>query len=294
MATDSSSGPPWPAFVDALSTVLMMMVFFTLLMVLVTGTLSYIVALKEVTPGAASSTEQVETEIAASQDLAFMEPPSAVDELESALGSQVMLGKDELVGVAPAPGVSLEDLERKNKELMARLNKAEQSAKQASGELAKLKSNEDMAKKLQEALDKIARLEASGGADETKLKNKSTYTPPKFVTKLVTGINSKHRVIILYNQLTSTLDETTKAGLLAWIKTNEAKIKQNGMLMAASLNHKGVSSSMANSVSFKRLYSLIGIVTNEGKVSKKNIKFRALSNAVPGTNQVVISIGKGK
>jgi len=85
MPTDSSSGPPWPAFVDALSTVLMMMVFFTLLMVLVTGTLSYIVALKEVTPGAASSTEHVETMIAASQD-----------KLESALGIQVMLGQDEL------------------------------------------------------------------------------------------------------------------------------------------------------------------------------------------------------
>ena len=293
MATDSNTGPPWPAFVDALSTVLMMMVFFTLLMVLVTGTLSYIVALKEVTPGAASSTEQVETMIAASQDLAFMEPPSAVDKLESALGSQVMLGQDELVGIAPAPGVSLEDLERKNKELMARLTKAEQSAKQASGELAKLKSNEDMAKKLQEALDKIARLE-SGGSDETKLQNKETYTPPKYVTKLVTGINSKQRVIILYNQLTSTLDETTKAGLLAWIKQNEAQIKQNGLLLAASLNHKGVSSSMANSVSFKRLYSLINIVANEGKVSKKDIKFRALSDAVPGTNQVVISIGKGR
>ena len=293
MATDSNTGPPWPAFVDALSTVLMMMVFFTLLMVLVTGTLSYIVALKEVTPGAASSTEQVETMIAASQDLAFMEPPSAVDKLESALGSQVMLGQDELVGIAPAPGVSLEDLERKNKELMARLTKAERSAKQASGELAKLKSNEDMAKKLQEALDKIARLE-SGGSDETKLQNKETYTPPKYVTKLVTGINSKQRVIILYNQLTSTLDETTKAGLLAWIKQNEALIKQNGLLLAASLNHKGVSSSMANSVSFKRLYSLINIVANEGKVSKKDIKFRALSDAVPGTNQVVISIGKGR
>ena len=293
MATDSNTGPPWPAFVDALSTVLMMMVFFTLLMVLVTGTLSYIVALKEVTPGAASSTEQVETMIAASQDLAFMEPPSAVDKLESALGSQVMLGQDELVGIAPAPGVSLEDLERKNKELMARLTKAERSAKQASGELAKLKSNEDMAKKLQEALDKIARLE-SGGSDETKLQNKETYTPPKYVTKLVTGINSKQRVIILYNQLTSTLDETTKAGLMAWIKQNEAQIKQNGLLLAASLNHKGVSSSMANSVSFKRLYSLINIVANEGKVSKKDIKFRALSDAVPGTNQVVISIGKGR
>jgi hypothetical protein len=272
----------------------MMMVFFTLLMVLVTGTLSYIVALKEVTPGAAASTEHVETMIAASQDLAFMEPPSAVDKLESALGSQVMLGQDELVGVAPAPGVSLEDLERKNKELMARLTKAEQSAKKASGELAKLKSNEDMARKLQEALDKIARLEAAGGAEETRLENKRTYTPPKFVTKLVTGINSKYRVIILYNQLTSTLDETTKAGLLAWIKKNEAKIKQDGMLLAASLNHKGVSSSMANSVSFKRLYGLINVVTTEGGISKKDIKFRALSDAVPGTNQVVVSIGKGR
>ena len=61
--------------------------------------------------------------------------------------------------------------------------------------------------------------------------------------------------------------------------------------MAASLNHRGVSSSMANSVSFKRLYGLINTVTNKGGVSKKDIRFRALSDAVPGTNQVVISIG---
>jgi hypothetical protein len=291
MATDSD-GPPWPAFVDALSTVLMMMVFFTLLMVLVTGTLSYIVALKEVTPGAAASTEHMETMIAASQDLAFMERPSAVDRLDEALGSQVMLGRDDLVGIAPAPGVSLEELERKNKELMARVTQAEKSARSAAGELEKLKGGEDddTAKKLQAALEKIARLEAAG-SDERKLENKEEYTPPEFVTKLVKGVSAKHRIIILYNQLTSTLDEGTRAELLAWIKENREVIEQQGLMMAASLNHRGVSSSMANSVSFKRLYGLINTVTNKGGVSKKDIRFRALSDAVPGTNQVVISIG---
>lgn len=294
MATEND-GPPWPAFVDALSTVLMMMVFFTLLMVLVTGTLSYIVALKEVNPGAASSSEQVETMVAAAQNLSFMERPSAVDRLEDALGSQVMLGKDELVGVAPSPGISMEELERRNKELMARLAKAEKEARRAAGELQKFKggSGEDTAQKLQEALDKIARLEAAG-ATETKLKSKDEYTPPKFVTKLVSGVSSKHRVIILYNQLTSTLDEKTRAELIAWVDKNRTAIRQNGLNMAASLNYKGVSSSTASSVSFKRLYRLISIVTSEGKISKKDIKFRALSDAVPGSNQVVISIGKGQ
>ena len=56
MAEDGS--PPWPGFVDALSTVLMMMVFFTLLLVLVVGTLSYIVALKDAAPTETTGSEE--------------------------------------------------------------------------------------------------------------------------------------------------------------------------------------------------------------------------------------------
>ena len=288
---NEDSGPPWPAFVDALSTVLMMMVFFTLLMVLVTGTLSYIVALEEVTPGAANSMDHVETMVAAAQDLAFMEKPSALDELESALGSQVVLGKDELVGVAPASRERVESLRRENEKLMARLAEAEKAAKDAVGTTGG--SEGAMSRKLQEAMDKIAQLEAQQGQEKT-VENKDTYEPPAFVTKLVKGLSAQNRIIILYNQLTSTLDEKTRAELLAWIKQNKAAIQQQGLLMAASLNHKGVSSSMANSVSFKRLYGLINVVTHGGKISKENIKFRALSDAVPGTNQVVVSIGDGR
>lgn len=287
MSVDSD-GPPWPAFVDALSTVLMMMVFFTLLMVLVTGTLSYIVALKEVTPGAASSPEHIETMVAAAQDLAFMEKPSSMDQLAAALGNEAHLGQGDLGPGSGAPVVSAAQLNKQNQELTARLTKA-------TKELEKLKKGSDAetAKKLQEALDKIARLE-SGGAEDTTLENEDSYTPPAFVTKMVKGINNKGRVIILYNQLTSTLDDKTTAELLNWIKKNKAAINQNGLLMAASLNHKGVSSSMSNSVSFKRLYGLIKTVNTKGGISKTLIKFRALDDAVPGTNQVVISLGKDK
>jgi len=284
MSTDS--GPPWPAFVDALSTVLMMMVFFTLLMVLVTGTLSYIVALKEVTPGAANSVEKVETMVAAAQDLAFMEKPSSMDQLQEALGNEAKLGQSDYMAGHASPVVSAAQLNKKNEELVARLT-------QATNELNKLKKNSDSdaEQKLKEALEKIAQLEASGALDKT-IQNEDTYEPPAFVTKLVKGINNNNRVIILYNQLTSTLDEKTKVELMAWIKQNKAAIEQRGLLLAASLNHKGVSSSMSNSVSFKRLYGLINMVTTQGKISKKDIKFRALSDAVPGTNQVVISLGK--
>jgi len=282
----TESGPPWPAFVDALSTVLMMMVFFTLLMVLVTGTLSYIVALKEVTPGAANSVEKVETMVAAAQDLAFMEKPSSMDQLQEALGNEAKLGQSDYMAGHASPVVSAAQLNKKNEELVARLT-------QATNELNKLKKNSDSdaEQKLKEALEKIAQLEASGALDKT-IQNEDTYEPPAFVTKLVKGINNNNRVIILYNQLTSTLDEKTKVELMAWIKQNKAAIEQRGLLLAASLNHKGVSSSMSNSVSFKRLYGLINMVTTQGKISKKDIKFRALSDAVPGTNQVVISLGK--
>ncbi|OEU67622.1 MAG: hypothetical protein BA863_10455 [Desulfovibrio sp. S3730MH75] len=293
MSTDS--GPPWPGFVDALSTVLMMMVFFTLLMVLVTGTLSYIVALKEVTPGATMSTEQVEELVAVTNDLSFTDKPSSMDKLQAALNDEAQLGEDDLMADPNSPEAHLGILDRENQELAVRLAKAERAAKRAIAELNKLKKTKgaDTAQKLNDALEKIARLEAAG-AVEKNVQTEETFEPPAFITKLVKGMNKKNRVIILYNQLTSTLEDNTRDELLDWVKQNESAIRQHGLLLTASLNHNGVSSSMSNSVSFKRLYGLIKVVNIEGGIPKKNINFKALSNAVSGTNQVVISLGKKK
>ncbi|CCO24143.1 hypothetical protein [Maridesulfovibrio hydrothermalis] len=290
----ADNGPPWPGFVDALSTVLMMMVFFTLLMVLVTGTLSYIVALKEVTPGAAMSTEQVETLVAASQDLAFLEKPSSMNRLQDALNQSAELGKDDLAVGAAAPAFNIKQYEKEKKILLGRVAEAESSARKVKNELKRIKKNYDpkAAEKLKEALAKIARLEAAGGI-EKKVQTKDTFVPDAFVTKLVKGINNKSRVIVLYNQLTSTLEDKTRDDLLTWITQNEAAIRQRGVQLTATLNHAGVSSSMSNSVSFKRLYGLIKVINNEGRIPKNLIKFKALNNGVPGTNQVVISLGKG-
>lgn len=293
------SGPPWPGFVDALSTVLMMMVFFTLLMVLVTGTLSYIIAIKEVSPGAASSTEQVETLAAAAQDLSFLEKPSSMDKLAEAMNQSAELKEDEIM-IAPAPPrVDVEKLEREKQDLLEekkmlekRVAMAESAAWNAHMEVQELKKSQDpeLASKLQAALDKIKKLEAQAG-EEKKIQTESEYAPPPFVTKMVQGITNQHRVIILYNKLTSTLEAKTRTDLLQWIKTNEAQIMSKGLLMTATLNHDGVSSSMSNSVSFKRLYGLIKLVSTEGRIPKKKIKFRALNDGVPGTNQVVVSVG---
>ncbi len=293
MSTDS--GPPWPGFVDALSTVLMMMVFFTLLMVLVTGTLSYIVALKEVTPGAKMSTQQVEELVAVANDLSFTDKPSSMDKLQAALNNEAQLGEDDLMADPNSPEAHLSILDKENQELAARLAKAERAAKRAIAELNKLKKTKgaDTAQKLNDALEKIARLEAAG-AVEKNIQTEETFEPPAFITKLVKGINKKNRVIVLYNQLTSTLEDNTKDELLDWVKQNESAIRQYGLLLTASLNHNGVSSSMSNSVSFKRLYGLIKVVNVDGGIPKKNINFKALSNAVSGTNQVVISLGKKK
>ncbi|WP_320170476.1 hypothetical protein [Maridesulfovibrio sp.] len=291
----ADSGPPWPGFVDALSTVLMMMVFFTLLMVLVTGTLSYIVALKEVTPGAASSTEQVETKVAASQDLSFLEPPSSMDRLQQAMSSSAELSSED---IAPAQVVNEEDLDklrREKKDLTMRVAVAENKARKARRELDELKKNYDpgVAEQLKQALAKIKRLEAEGAVDK-KIKTKETFEPAPFVTKLVKGINNKNRVIVLFNQLTSTLEDETRKELLDWIELNEAAIRQSGLQLTATLNHAGVSSSMSNSVSFKRLYGLIRVINTEGGIPKNLIRFKALSDGVPGTNQVVISLGGRK
>ncbi|NDV28098.1 hypothetical protein [Desulfovibrio sp. JC010] len=295
----ADSGPPWPGFVDALSTVLMMMVFFTLLMVLVTGTLSYIVALKEVTPGAATSTEQVETKVAAAQDLSFMEKPSSMDQLAAAMSQSAALEKEDLVSSPPPQRFDIKEFEREKEMLQKRVALAESAAWTAHLELQKLKEEQQkiqseqdpkLAEKLKDALEKIKRLEASG-AEEKKVQTEDEYVPPPFITKLVKGMNNRHRVIILYNKLTSTLEEKTQSELLAWIKQNESVVMQKGLLLTATLNHESVSSSMANSVSFKRLYGLIKFVNEQANIPKSKIKFRALNEGVPGTNQVVVSIG---
>ncbi|NDV24751.1 hypothetical protein [Desulfovibrio sp. JC022] len=296
----ADSGPPWPGFVDALSTVLMMMVFFTLLMVLVTGTLSYIVALKEVKPGAATSTEQVETMVAAAQDLSFMEKPSSMDKLAEAMTQSAVLGKEDLVTSPPPQRFDIEEFEREKEMLQKRVALAESAAWTAHLELQKLKEevkdqqdkqDPKLAAKLQAALDKIKRLEADG-AIEKKVQTEDEFVPPPFITKLVQGLNNKNRVIILYNKLTSTLEEKTESELLAWVKQNESVIMQKGLLLTATLHHEGVSSSMSNSVSFKRLYGLIKFVNEQAHIPKSKIKFRALNEGVPGTNQVVVNIGK--
>ncbi len=291
----ADSGPPWPGFVDALSTVLMMMVFFTLLMVLVTGTLSYIVALKEVTPGAASSTEQVETLVAASQDLSFLEKPSSLDKLQDALNNIAELGKGDISADPALPKFDPEKFEQEKKKLLARVAEAEISERKAKRELKNFKKGYDpaAAEKLKEALAKIKRLEAAGAIDK-KINTEETFEPPAFITKLVKGINSNNRVIILYNQLTSTLEDNTRDELLDWVNRNEAAIKAEGLQLTATLNHASVSSSMSNSVSFKRLYGLIKVINGDGGIPKNKIKFKALSDGVPGTNQVVISLGKGR
>lgn len=295
----ADSGPPWPGFVDALSTVLMMMVFFTLLMVLVTGTLSYIVALKEVKPGAATSTEQVETMVAAAQDLAFMEKPSSMDKLAEAMTQSAVLGKEDLVTSPPPQRFDIEEFEREKAMLQKRVALAESAAWTAHLELQKVKEEQqkqqskkdpELATKLQAALEKIKRLEAEG-AVEKEVQTEDEYVPPPFITKLVQGMSNKNRIIILYNKLTSTLEEKTESELLVWIKQNKPLIMQKGLQLTATLNHEGVSSSMSNSVSFKRLYGLIKFVNEQAQIPKSKIKFRALNEGVPGINQVVISIG---
>ncbi|SDL56503.1 hypothetical protein SAMN05660337_3253 [Maridesulfovibrio ferrireducens] len=284
----ADNGPPWPGFVDALSTVLMMMVFFTLLMVLVVGTLSYIVALKEVTPNASASTEQVETMVAASQDLASPESSSAMTALQDTLNEAVVLKKEDLMPTPAQPEVTIEQIEQEKAVLQARLVKAEAAAKK----VRQVVNDPVTEKKLQQALARIAVLESSSGGIEREIDAEETPQNTPFVTKLVKGIDSKNRIIILYNQLTSTLEDSTRTELLSWIAKNKAAIMQKGLQLTATLNHNGVSSSMSNSVSYKRLYGLIKVVNQDGKIPKAKITFRALGDGVPGTNQVVINLGK--
>jgi len=281
------SGPPWPGFVDALSTVLMMMVFFTLLMVLVVGTLSYMIALKDTTlVQAAPSTEMTET--VSGKDGMEYDSFSAVERLQQALTTKAVLGEEDLDPNAAVSLIALEKLEMEKKALEKKLQAALAAAK-----ASKPAPTEDADTKaaLEKALVRIAELEASRGK-EVELKAGEEKTPPPFITKIVKGLDPRNRIIILYNQLTSTLEDGTKAELLKWIKTNKGAISSNGLELIAVLNFEGVSSSTSNSVSFKRLYGLIRVINEEGGIPKSRIKFRALNEAVPGTNQVVVGIGK--
>ncbi|WP_319471407.1 hypothetical protein [uncultured Pseudodesulfovibrio sp.] len=281
------SAPPWPGFVDALSTVLMMMVFFTLLMVLVVGTLSYMIALKDTTlVQAAPSTEMTET--VSGKDGMEYDSFSAVERLQQALTTKAVLGEEDLDPNAAVSLIALEKLEMEKKALEKKLQAALAAAK-----ASKPAPTEDADTKaaLEKALVRIAELEASRGK-EVELKAGEEKTPPPFITKIVKGLDPRNRIIILYNQLTSTLEDGTKAELLKWIKTNKGAISSNGLELIAVLNFEGVSSSTSNSVSFKRLYGLIRVINEEGGIPKSRIKFRALNEAVPGTNQVVVGIGK--
>ena len=278
------SGPPWPGFVDALSTVLMMMVFFTLLMVLVVGTLSYIVALKEVNPEATVATEEPGSAEKAAKALPSPKPESSIQQLSEALKEETVLEQEDLEPVPIPPVVDIDELEQEKAKLKALLDRARAEIK----ELKKARS-EETNEELKKALERIAELESGG--EIKKVKSEETYEPPPFVTKLVKGIGKENRIIILYNQLTSTVDDTTRKELLAWLKKNKQAAMSKGIRLTATLNHSGVSSSMSGSVSYKRLYALIKIVNEEGGIPKSKIRFKAMTEGVPGTNQVVIKIG---
>ena len=284
MADDGA--PPWPGFVDALSTVLMMMVFFTLLMVLVVGTLSYMIAIKD-TAVAQGVVEEPTQTVAASESIDY-QSLSASEQLKEALTRKAELTQEDVDPDGTVSVLALEKLEMEKKALQKQLQAALAAAKASEG-----KSKEDAGAKaaLQKALARIAELEASRGKD-VELRSGDEKTPPPFITKIVKGMDPKNRIIILYNQLTSTLEDSTKAELLSWIKTNQGAIASNGLELVATLNFQGVSSSTSNSVSFKRLYGLIRVINEEGGIPKSKIKFRALDEAVPGTNQVVIGVGK--
>jgi len=284
MADDGA--PPWPGFVDALSTVLMMMVFFTLLMVLVVGTLSYMIAIKDTAVAQGVAEEPVDT-VAASESIDY-QSLSASAQLKEALTRKAELGEEDLDPKGSASVLAVEKLEMEKRALQKQLQAALAAARASES-----KTQEDAGAKaaLQKALARIAELEASRGKD-VELRAGEEKTPPPFITKLVKGMDPQNRIIILYNQLTSTLEDATKTELLKWIKGNQGAIAANGLELVATLNFEGVSSSTSNSVSFKRLYGLIRVINEEGGIPKSKIKFRALDEAVPGTNQVVIGVGK--
>lgn len=281
----SDGGPPWPGFVDALSTVLLMMVFFTLLMVLVVGTLSYIVAIKEVKPpeGASSETDttKAEASLNALAELEDKKVERAMKKLQEIMNKAAVLTPADLDVPLDATPQQISDAEKLKKMKLEKkaLNKL---LVQARNRAVKA---EDKAKNLQEALK-----DAQAFGKKEEMENKEEIKKVPFVTKVVRGMDAQHRIIILYNQLTSTVDEETKQAVLAWVEENRSTIQAHGLNLVAALNHEGVSGSMANTVSFKRLYSLIRLLNVEGKINKDKISFRATATSLPGSNQVSISL----
>lgn len=280
------SVPPWPGFVDALSTVLMMMVFFTLLLVLVVGTLSYMISLKTAAQVVASVDSEVVEVVPSTKHMEYIKK-SAVEQLQASLTKKAVLHEKDIDPNAAVSVLALEKLEMEKEELKKQLQAALAAAEVNKGDQD---DDEEVKAALKKALVRIAELEASQGK-EVEIKAGEEKAPPPYITKMIKGLDSQNRIIILYNQLTSTLEDETKQELLKWIKSSKAAINANGLELIATLKFEGVSSSTSNSVSFKRLYGLIRVINEEGGIPKSKIKFRALDEAVPGTNQVVVGIG---
>ena len=248
------STPPWPGFVDAFSSVLMM-IFFTLILVLVVATLSYKIG---------RSNTVVSEEAASSSESVNHQSLSTTERLQEALTQKAELSEEDIDPKESTYVLALENLKQEKILLQ---------------------------KQLKESQARIAQLEQSR-SKEVKLRSGEDKIPPPFTTKIVKGLDEKNRLIILYNQLTSTLEESNKVEMFKWINANKGEIADDGLSVVASLNLEGVPSSTANTVSFKRLYDLIRIISEEGGVPKSKIKFRALTEAAPGSNQVMISMDK--
>jgi len=280
----SESGPPWPGFVDALSTVLLMMVFFTLLLVMVVGTLSYVVALKEVTPSASASDSEsaVSKNVGMLEDLEEKTIVTAVNKLQEVLNKAAVLTPDDL----DKPAVRVPDDE---KEVQQLIKEKKLLLKRVAAARARAMNAEAAAAQARKALEEANRVIAASGIEEKIVNTDETAQVP-FVTKLIQGMDDSHRIIILYNQLTSTVSEMTKAELLRWVAVNKDAINSGGLSLDAAVSNDEISSSTANSVSFKRLHTLIRILSEEGGIPKERIKFKSVSNALEGTNQVAISL----
>ena len=213
-------------------------------------------------------------------------PLSSVERLQKALTSRADLEQQDLDPNAVVSVLAVEKLEMEKAALKTQL-----AAMLAAAGDNKKKATDDTATKLalEKALARIAELEATQGRD-VEVKAGEQPKSPKFVTKIVKGMDPKNRIIILFNQLTSTLEDTTKKEFLSWLIPNKNAIEVNGLELTATMNFEGVPSSTANSVSYKRLYALIRVANEEGGIPKSKIKFRALEEAVPGTNQVVVGV----
>lgn len=281
--------PPWPGFVDALSTVLMVMIFFTLLMVLVVGTLSYMISLKDVSPDAEPSEAETAQGV---KSLDTPDKPTSMQTLSQVLNIAVELEEEDLAKEPVQPELTVERLQLEKVVLQTKLNKAYVAIKDLE---EKDKGNSDSEEKLRKAFARIEELEnAMQQGTDTKLVDTKELKVNKFTTKFVKGLSSNNRVIILYNQLNSNLEDGTKEEFLAWVKSNKADILASGMTFTASLRMDGVPSTTANNVSYKRLYDLIRIVNRDLGIPKAKIEFSAPNNAILGTNQVTVSLQSTK